>query len=316
MKILIQSKTLHFFVTLVTLGSVLNACGKSIYSPAANKKTNDAVLQDAILALNSDRYEEASSKLESVWESNKTLEISQLYSISLLGQAGFSLFDVIKKALATVTDSNSKQNSAGNAILDKISSIVGTNLTEAQYTLLKKAVTVLNSADDQSNAGLKFQKCLTAGIYAAPTIAGLSSSILELQTKLKELPTKLSASGATCGASSATINETGASLTLTISQAASLASKIQDIESVMGDCLPAGTAESVNQITKKVANLVTKADKGCSIPSTQTVGSYTLPSCMNTFVLESGGSTAVSGDKKLSGCEVFLNCVGASSCFE
>ena len=309
----------RLFLCLCLLSPLLQSCGKSLYSVAANKETDDAIFQDAVLALNKDDFATASTKLGILYDKEKSLEVSQLFSISLLGEAGYNLFDVIKKALATVSDDSSKQNSAGNAILDKISSVVGTTVTNEQYALMKKAVLVLTEANDQSNAGLKFQKCLTAGIYAAPTLAGLATTLTQLNTKLQELPTKVSATGsgssATCGASSATISEVGAELTSVISQAATLATRIQDVEAVMGECLPAGSADSVNEVTKKVTNLATKSDKGCSIPSNQTIGSFSLPTCMNSFVQASGGDTAKAGDNQIAGCEVFLNCAGGTSCF-
>ena len=105
-------------------------------------------------------------------------------------------------------------------------------------------------------------------------------------------------------------------LTELISKTAGLANRIQEVQTIMGDCLPSGAAEAVNQITRKIAKLTTNADKGCSIPSTQKIGNFTLPTCLNDFVLASGGNTAVASDKKIAGCEVFLNCAGSTSCFE
>jgi hypothetical protein len=305
-----------FALALVFVSPIFAGCGKSLYSVAANKKSDDAVYQDAILALNNDDYDTAADKLESLWNKKETQDLAQLFAISLLGKAGFSLFDVIQKALSAVSESDGdKDGSTGNAILDKISSVVGSSVTDDQLDTIKKAISILSQAPDQANTGLKFQKCLTAGIYAAPTLAGLTTTIAKLNTTLEALPTKLGSSGFTCGASSTVVNEVGEELSEVITQAASLATRVQDIESIVGACLPEGSTSNVNEVTTKVTNLATKSDKGCSIPASQQIGTFTLPSCMNDFVLASGGSTAAANDNKIAGCEVFLNCSGGTSCF-
>lgn len=301
-------------ISLVALSGSISSCGKSIYETAANKETDEARKEAAIIALDKDDYETASKNMEKLWESKPSNENAQLYAISLLGLAGFSLFDVVRDALQSAS-SSSKESSAGNAILDKISDVVGTNVTETQLDIIRTAIDVLRAAPDQTSAGLKFQKCLTAGIYAAPTLGGLSEKIAELNTTLQALPSRLGASGTACLASLSEINAIGEALTGVISDTALLASRVKDIETIVAGCLPSGSAQAVNSLTSQVNALATNADKGCSIPSTQKIGSFTLPACMNSFVLAAGGSTAVASDKKIAGCEVFLNCTGNSSCF-
>jgi len=291
------------------------SCGRSVYSPAATKDTDEGLKEDAIIALNGDDYVTATSRLEELWTRVKTNETAQLYAISLLGTSGFNLFDLVKKALTSVTDESKKSSSAGNAILDKISAIVGTNVTDLQLDTMKKAIDILAAAPDQTSAGLKFQKCLTAGLYAAPTLGALTARIATINTTLNTLPAKLGAVGASCSASASEVSTLGAQLTGIINDTATLAARIKSIETVVGECLPKEATSSVNTITTQVNKLSTSADKGCTIPATQVIGSYTLPSCMNDFVLAAGGSTAVSGDKKIAGCEVFLNCSGGSTCF-
>ena len=294
--------------------SILAACGQSLYAPAANKDTAEARKEAAVIALDKDDYQGAANSMAKLWETDKTNENAQLYAISLLGVAGFSLFDVVKSAL-TSASSTSKESSAGNAILDQIAGVIGTNVTEEQLGTIRAAIDILEAAPDQTSAGLKFQKCLTAGIYAAPTLGGLAAKLAALNATLQSLPTKLAASGSSCGASASEVTAIGNELTGVITDAALLAARVKDIEAVVGKCLPAGSASSVNEITTKVNALATNADKGCAIPATQTIGTYTLPTCMNTFVLAAGGSTAVASDKKIAGCEVFLNCTGSSACF-
>ncbi|MCA2962261.1 MAG: hypothetical protein IOD12_18560 [Silvanigrellales bacterium] len=300
--------------TTGVLASGLGACGKSLYAPAANKDTDEARKEAAIIALDDDDYKTASENMAKLWESDPSNENAQLYAISLLGVAGFSLFDVVKDALSSTT-SDAKESSAGNAILDKITDVVGTDVTESQLDIIRTAIDVLSAAPDQTSAGLKFQKCLTAGIYAAPTLGGLSEKLATLNSSLQTLPTRLGATGAACSASASEVTAIGDELTEVISGAALLAARVKEIEEVIGECLPAGSTEAVNTITTKVTALATNADKGCTIPATQQIGTYTLPSCMNTFVLAAGGSTATAADKKIAGCEVFLNCTGGASCF-
>jgi hypothetical protein len=315
MKLKKTSLTRRLFPLFALSFFVLPGCGKSIYSPAAQKQTDEALKEEAVIALNSSDYDKAEKPLEKLWKEQKTNELAQLYAVTLLGKAGFDLFDVVKKALLSISDSSEKQSAAGNAILDRISNVVGSELTQVQFDYLKQAIDVLLAAPDQKNAGVAFQKCLTAGIYAAPTLANLASQVTEIKATLQALPSRVQASGSSCGASTATINAIGEDLTALITSTATMASRIKDIESIMGECLPKGSAAGVNEITSKVAKLSTQADKGCTIPSNQTIGAYTLPSCMNTFVLASGGSSAQASDGTIAGCEVFIHCSSPNSCF-
>jgi hypothetical protein len=294
--------------------TVVPACGKSLYSPAANKDTDESRREAAIIALNDEDYDTAVENMNTLWAKSKSNENAQLLAISLLGSAGFSLFDVVRNALESASETT-KDSAAGNAILDRITAVVGDGVTDAQLVIIRLAIDVLKAAPDQASAGLKFQTCLTAGIYAAPTLGSLSSKVAALNTSLQTLPTRLQATGASCGASAATVSSIGAELTDVLTETALLASRINDIKDVLGDCLPAGSADQVNELTTQVTSLATKADKGCTIPSSQAIGSYTLPSCMNTFVRAAGGSTARASDGTIAGCEVFLNCTGGSSCF-
>lgn len=310
MKSSARPRTRCFLGCVIAFG--LTACGSSVYSSAARDDSAAARKEDAIIALNGSDYEKASDTLARLWQEGRTNELAQLYGIALLGRAGIDLFEQVTNALAEAGKSGQKkEGSAGNKILDTISAILP-DMTDAQLAFVRSAITVLQAAPDQTNAGLKFQKCLTAGIYAAPTLSGITTSVASLQATLDALPGKLQSSGTTCGASAATIAEVGAELNAAIAAAGRLSQRLADVSSVVGECLPGGSGEKVNEITSKVSRLTANADKGCGVPVNQQLGRFTLPTCMNAFVASSGSGTA--GNGVVEGCELFVNCSNGS-CF-
>ena len=307
-------------VALVSILTGVGACGTSIYKPVGKSKSDEAKKEDAVLALNNDDYETATARLGELWEKGKTNELAQLYAIALVGKAGVNLFksvtDALTNSTSTSSSTSSSKTSTGNEVLNKITSLFP-ELTDEQVAQFKIAISVLEQAPNQASTGLKFQKCLVAGIYAAPALVGITTSVAKIQATLTALPGKVgtNSGSTTCSASAEVINEAGQELTDVITAAGKLATRISDVSKIIGDCLPSGTGESVNEITSKVTKLKANADKGCTIPTTQALGKYSLPSCMNTFIAASGGSTAVASDGIIAGCEVFINC-SDGKCFQ
>ena len=303
---------------MVALCVVMASCGTSIYKPVGKSKSDEAKKEDAILALNNDDYEQATARLGELWDKSKSNEIAQLYAIALVGKAGINLFKSVTDALTADSASSSadEKSSAGNKVLDKISNLIP-DLSDAQLAEIKYAIDVLQAAPNQTSTGLKFQKCLVAGIYAAPALAGITTTVAKIQTTLNALPAKLGTSTGSnaCTASADAENQAGQELSDVITAAGKLASRVTEISAIVGACLPAGSGEAVNEVTAKVTKLKTNADKGCAIPATQTIGAFTLPSCMNTFISSGGGATAVASDGLVAGCEVFLNC-SDGKCFQ
>lgn len=311
------------------------SCGKSIYKPVSSNKSDEAKTQDAIIALNNDKYGEASAKLSEVWSTNKGNEIAQLYSVAILGEAGVNLFCLVKQSLSisagqdpnsspscphvtisesATTSTTSNTTASGNDILNNISALVASSLTDDALVKIKSAIEILKLAQDQTSPGIVFQKCLIGGIYAAPALTSLLSSIETIKATLAALPAKVGASTGSCTGSAAAVAEAGQELTNIITTVGKLSARISDVTEILGSCLPAGSTDSVNSLTKQVTSLLEKADKGCNIPATGDLGaSVALPTCMNSFITASS-SGAVAGDKIVSGCEIFLNCSGGS-CF-
>ena len=319
------------FFVLVSIA--LLGCGSSLFSSFGKNESEESLKTDAILALNKSDFETATTKMEKLWNLGPTNQKAQLYAISLVGLAGFDLFCIIKQAVASLQKSpltegdsckkdatpsatatpTSSDSSSGTQILSILSQFVGTSITDENEARLKKAIEILSLAPDAKDAGIVFQKCLTGGIYSVPTLSELTTSISSIQSTLQSLPTKLgAASGSTtCNASTTVVDEAGAELTSLLTNVANVSKAVEILSNVLGECLPADSKESVNAVTAQVNKIVAAADKGCSIPSTQQLGNYTLPSCMNSFVTSSS-TTAVASDGIIAGCELFINCAGGS----
>jgi 7-keto-8-aminopelargonate synthetase-like enzyme len=159
------------------------------------------------------------------------------------------------------------------------------------------------------------QNCLIGGFYAIPALIEMESTTQNLKQTLSSLPGQVGASGANCTASTETINNVSTNLSNVINEAALIAVRINDVQAVLGGCLPASSSDSINQLTAKVTNLKTNSDKGCSIPQDQMVQGITLPNCMNSVIANTGGNSAVAGDGKIEGCELFMHCSGQTKCF-
>lgn len=311
-----MNKTMALTCFLITASSgfaLLGSCGKSLYQPVSSNTSLEAKKQDAIIALDNDDYTTANARLAEIWATQKTDEIAQLYAIAILGDAGINLFKLVQDAIKALTaKSGSTDNDQdGSQILTAIADLVKDTLTDAALLKVKDALGILAQAPTQSSVGIVFQKCLTAGIYAAPSLTSLLTGITDIQSQLQNLPNDLAVVSGSCTAGATKVAEVGASLTSLISRVGTLATRISEVQSVLGSCLPASATDQVNKITTQVSKLLAAADKGCSIPSTQKLGSFELPACMNTFVTATT-SDAKADDKIVSGCEVFLNCASGA----
>lgn len=291
--------------------SILCACGMSLYRPLAAKETPEALREETLVHLNAGDYSEAENTSAKLWSIEKSNDTASLYALALASTAGIGLFDLTVNAIKQQS-SASNQNSD---IFNTLSSVLP-SFTQEQLTKIQMSLDVLDQAPDKTSGGLTFQRCLTAAIVTIPTITTLQQRISSAQTTLASLPTKLgSGSGTTCNASATAINAAAVEVNDLMTNLSDIAGQFSTALSVIGDCFPQGTPTSaVNEVSGQVDKLTQAADKGCTVPPTQKIGNYTLPTCLNDTVNASGANQAVAGDGKVAGCEIFLNCSGGQ-CF-
>lgn len=307
--------------TTVALSSlVLNSCGTSLYRPFSVKDSPAALREETILQLNQGNYEAATDSGKKLWDKDKSNETASLYSIALASRAGVGLFDLIvssiqKTSNTTATTSTNNSSSTGNDVFNTLSTVLP-SFTAEQLALLKTSIEVLDAAPEKASTKLLFQRCLTAAIYTIPTLKNLQSGVTSVQTTLQSLPTKLgSGVGTTCNASTETINSTASELSSAITQLGQLTTDFSAAMAVIGECFPSAQGkDAINTVSQQVSKLNSNADKGCSVPTTQKIGNYTLPSCLNDTISATGGNTAAAGDGKIAGCELFINCT-SGNCF-
>jgi hypothetical protein len=297
-------------IALIAGACGLAACGKSLYGPLTPESSDESLREKAILALNGKDFGIARTALSKIWDKDKSNGTTQLYANAILGSAGFDLYEIIVNLLKGTDASKLK---SANDILDALSEAITVEATTAQLDELKFTLTVLDQASNQKSQALEFQKCLTVGIYALPVLNGITQATERIQQTLDALPTKLEVNGSdgrSCQASSDTISSVGADLTATISEVGAISQRISEITEVVNSCsliADSSATANVNAITKKVTNVVTLADKGCSVPETGALGSRIIPSCMTSFIEETA-TGAAANDGSIAGCEIFLNC--------
>jgi hypothetical protein len=295
------------------------SCGTSLYRPLAAKETNEALREETLLQLNEGNYDSAAETAKKLWEKQQTNENASLYAIALSSQAGVGLFDLIVNTIqktTSTTSSSTAGSSTGNSVFNSLSSALPT-FTASQLESLKTAINILDAAPEKTATKLLFQRCLTAAIYAIPQIKNLQTGITAVQTTLTGLPTRLgtSSGGTGCSASTETINTAASELSSAIQNLGTITTDFAAALSIVGECFPSSQGkDSLNTVSQQVTKLTSNADKGCSIPTTQKIGSYTLPSCLNDTIAATGGNTATAGDGKIAGCELFINCT-SGSCF-
>ncbi|NBX16986.1 MAG: hypothetical protein EBR09_06430 [Proteobacteria bacterium] len=301
-------------LVVFAIGAV--ACGTSLYRPLSSKETTQALREETLLQLNQGNYDSAAESAEKLWTKEKSNDNASLYSIALASQAGVGLFDLIVSTIEKSSGTaSSAGTSAGNNVFDAMSAVLPT-FTTTQLATLKKSIDILESAPDKGASRLLFQRCLTSAIYTLPTIKNLQSAVTTLQSTLTALPARLgSGSGSGCSASADTINTAAAELSSSISSLGTIATSFADAIGTISECFPSSEGkDSLNSVSQQVSKLKTAADKGCTIPATQKIGTFTLPSCLNETINATGAASAVAGDGIIDGCELFLNCT-SGSCF-
>lgn len=290
---------------------ILTACGMSLYRPISNKENPIALREEVLVQLNAGEYNDAEATASKLWSIEQTNETASLYALALASTAGIGLFDLTVKAI----NASGQNTSQGSDIFNALDSVLP-EFTDEQLKKIQAALTILDSAPDSTSGKLKFQRCLTAGIYSIPTISSLQKKITAAQSTFSSLPTKLgSGSGNGCTASTATINAAAVEVNDTISTLGEIATQFATAISVIEGCFPSGDGQSaINSVSQQVNKLTQAADKGCAVPQSQKIGNYTLPSCLNDTIAAAGGESAVAGDGLVAGCELFLNCA-SGQCF-
>lgn len=307
-------------IALFFLSGLLISCGKSLYSSVSKNSSSDSVREDAILALDKGDYASASQKLSKLWVSDKSNSTAQLYGISLLGEGGFDLFTIMRNAIVLSQNSGASGSSAGgtdimNQMVDNTTELFGRELAASDQAYAKRAFDVLGQAQNPTESGIRFQRCLAAAIYSIPVLAVVSTIEAELR-KIETSMAALGGSSAYCGAASTdAVSALGASLESVISLAGGVAQDIGPVSSALSECLGSSGSQA-SKVISRVQGITSQADKGCSINVATPVplgGITTLPSCLNTYVAATGTGAAAS-DGKISGCELLLHCAGGS-CF-
>ncbi len=311
-----RSAVIAGFALLLTLPIV--SCGTSLYRPFAAKETANALREETLLQLNQGNYDAAAESAKKLWDKEPSNDAASLYSIALASQAGVGLFDLIVGTIekSTAASSTSAASSAGNSVFDSLNAVLPA-FTDAQLSMLKQSIDVLDAAPEKTSSKLLFQRCLTAAIYTLPTLNKLQTGITTLQTTLSALPSKLGTGGGgtSCNASTDSINTAASELSSAITDLGTITTRFAAAIAIVGECFPSSQGkDALNTVSQQVNKLTTAADKGCTIPATQKIGNYTLPSCLNDTITASGGSTAVAADGKIAGCELFINCT-SGACF-
>jgi hypothetical protein len=292
------------------------ACGKSLYAPVSENTSAEAVREDAIVALDAGNYARASEKLAQLWAGDKSNSVAQLYGISLLGEGGFDLFSIMKNALAlTSSGSASGGTDIMNQMVDNTTALFGRELTAQDQAYAKRAFDVLGAAQNPAEAGIHFQRCLTASIYSIPVL----QSVAVLEAKLREIQTAVTNLGGTaayCGAaSSEAVALLGEGLNGVTASAGALAQDIGPVSEALESCL-GGSGAQASKVISQIQGVVAKADKGCAFDVGVPLplgGITTLPTCLNTYV-SAGTTGAVAGDGQIAGCELLIHCSGGA-CF-
>lgn len=298
------------FLMLTAPSLVLLACGSSVFSPLSKSESDDALRETARIALDKGDYAKASSSMKKLYDKDNSNKNAQLYAVSLLGQGGFDLFSIMKNAL---TLAGGSAQGGGSDIMDQMTAnseaIFGGIITSSRQAYAKAAIDVLAAAANPVEAGVHFQKCLSAAIYSIPILQNVAA----VKAKLEEIQAANAAAGGDFCSSSSTarVAALGTSLTDVIAEAGAVAADISPVSATLDECL--GTANKTSALTSQVKNLLQKADLGCGY-SGGPIGGVNLPQCINSYVSSTGGS-AVAGDGKISGCELFLNCTGTNNCF-
>lgn len=306
----------------IFLSSALVSCGTSLYRPFSIKDSNDALREETLIQLNQGNYDSAVASAKKLWDKDKSNNSASLYSIALASQSGVGLFDLIvntidKTASAPTSGTTSGSSTAtGNNVFNTLESVLPT-FTQAQLDTLKQAIEILDAAPEKNSSKLLFQRCLTAAIYTIPTLKNLQTGITSVQSTLNGLPAKLgTGAGSTgCSASAESISAAAAELSTAITDLGDITTDFTTALGIVGECFPSSQGkDTLNTVSQQVSKLKTAADKGCTVPATQKIGNYTLPSCLNDTINATGGSSAAANDGKIDGCELFINCT-SGGCF-
>jgi hypothetical protein len=291
--------------------SILTACGMSLYRPLGAKETSVALREETLVQLNAGEYSEAEQSAAKLWKLKKTNDTASLYALALASTAGIGLFDLVVNAIKQQSSATTQSNDIFNSL-----SNVLPKFTDEQLLKIQQSIEILDSAPNKNSGGLLFQRCLTAAIYTIPTIDSLQEKIVAAQSTLASLPTRLgSGSGSSCNASTSDVNAAAVEVSGLLTQFGEVASQFTTALAVIGDCFPSSNNSSeINAVSQQVNKLTQAADKGCSVPQTQKIGTYTIPSCLNDTINATGASEAVADDGSVAGCELFLNC-SSGQCF-
>lgn len=311
----------------------LSSCGKSLYGSFGKKQTYDSQLEDALIALDDHNYSKSTTILKSLWDSRPNDEIAQLLVVSQLANAKLDIFSIVKKALVASDSSNNltnasnreiykaafsggnnrnagnrnnQQKNSGSTIMNNLFQVLPDNVDNDVINVLKSSAEILAAAPNR--VVVQPLSCFVGGIYVGIMTNTAQTAFKNLRDTMQSNITKL---GPTCSGEGA--DEATQNIETSLDRFNNIMAALPDLTSVAGDCL--SSAGSENAIQSSLDKLYSTADTGCSVPS-QNIGGFNFPTCANSTIVSGGSENSQANDKKIDGCELFVNCLGANSnCF-
>lgn len=297
---------------------VAAACGTNLFNSFADKKNENARLEEARVQIDQGDYVKAREILDELANDGQdSNERRILLAGVLLGENGFDLWNILID-LVQDTTSKDKASSSGSGIskiFDLLTeSVFGAGATRAaRIAALDSAVTELRSAPDPQATRVSNLACLLAGIMAVPIAQDGLAEMQSTLTTLEKIKTEISSGGQCHGVSE---------LSTRIASFQEVLARFNHILESTANCGFINLDEQkaqLNAVESKIKKLTNTADKGCSTLPTCPAA---MPDCLTLFpvcvqeALRIGGTNpAVSGDGIIDSCEVILHCTHPADCF-
>ncbi len=315
-------------ILIVALGATLaySSCGDNefnlfqpIAKPLAMKSDKKAQLEEVRVLLDKKEYAKALDVVEPIVEDEETdsNEARLLYGAAKLGVAELDVWSIISNILDATSASNN--NNAGGGGLDDVIDSLSTEVLgsgaerQSKSAALIDALTTLRNAPYPDDRRILNTGCLFAAFLAVPTLAEATEAMTAMTAALTQISSAASSGGAVCpnvsllDSAAAGVLSAAANFNLVLQAAANC--PFLDLEQ---------TASAMNQLETTLGNLKFNTDRGCdSLPTCPA----SLPNCATLFptcvqqALAVGTSSAKAGDGVLSSCEIILNCVDPTTCF-
>ncbi len=303
------SRLLLFFM----VGSLLAGCDLNIYQSLVKPETDTALLEEARIQIDEQKYAAALSSLSKVERDSDDLRL--LRSAARLGASGLSMWTI----LTDIIDGTGFNESSGNGVdnfFDQIStSVVGEGETRTlRLAALTDSVGDLISSPNKDSSRVKNLACFLAGIMALPTVTDATAAIQGTTTSLTNLAATVDVSNPNAQCPDISL------LNDSLTTIAAVQTQFSFIVDATKDCKlldVTGTGAELNAIEAQLVKFNQNADAGCS--PTPACGSSVacqalgLQCVYDALTTSSGVSTAQDG--VVSKCELVQNCLNPSTCF-